>query len=223
MEPAAGNGGAAQGVRILAAMPEAARADLPMRKDRDPMKVHGSHEPVVPKGPLAAMLRKINSKLFYVSCFCQFALVFAVSYEVVSRGIFSSPTMWSFDVSGCLMLFIIFLGVAYVYQINRYVKIDFLYDFLRPKGRRIIDIVEPLLSMVWIGILTWQTGKFAFDSLRDGTRSGTEMDFPVGYIQIVMFIGAVLLLLQILLFLWANIAAAVTGDDSPDPAGKEIS
>lgn len=187
------------------------------------MKAHGSHEPVIPKGPLAGILRKINEKLFYVSCFCQFALVFAVSYEVVSRGIFGSPTMWSFDVSSCLMLFIIFLGVAYVYQINRYVKIDFLYDFFRPKGRRVIDIIEPLLSLVWIGILTWQTGKFAFDSLRDGTRSGTEMDFPVGYVQIFMFIGAALLLLQILLFLWANIAASVTENGRPNTAGKEIS
>jgi len=186
------------------------------------MNAHGSHEPVVPKGPLAGVLRQVNQKLFYVSCFCQFVLIFSVSYEVVSRGIFSSPTMWSFDVSSCLMLFIIFLGVSYVYQIHRYVKIDFLYDFLRPRGRRFIDILEPLLSLVWIGILTWQTGKFAFDSLRDGTRSGTEMDFPVGYVQIFMFIGAVLLLLQILVFLWANIRTSMTGGESADPAGREI-
>jgi TRAP-type C4-dicarboxylate transport system permease small subunit len=121
------------------------------------------------------------------------------------------------------MLFIIFLGVAYVYQIHRYVQIDFLYDFLRPGGRRVIDVVEPLLSLIWIGILTWQTGKFAFSSLSDGTRSGTEMDFPVGYVQIFMFIGAALLFLQVLIFLWVNIKASVMRSDGADAAGREIS
>lgn len=187
------------------------------------MKSHTTHVAIVPGGGLANALRYISQKLFYGSCFCQFALVFAVSYEVVSRGIFGSPTMWSFDVSSYLMLLIIFLGAAYVFQINRYVRIDFLYNFLPIKGRRVIDVIEPLLSLTWIGILTWQSGKFAFRSLREGIGSGTELELPVGYIQIVIFIGAVLLLLQVLLFLWATIKALMKKDDRLNKARKEIS
>ena len=187
------------------------------------MKSHTTHVAIVPGGPLAKTLRDISQKLFYGSCFCQFALVFTVSYEVVSRGIFGVPTMWSFDVSSYLMLLIIFLGVAYVFQINRYVRIDFLYDFLPIKGRRVIDFIEPLLSLVWIGILTWQSGKFAFRSLREGTGSGTELELPVGYIQIFIFIGAVLLLLQVLLFIWTNIDALMKKNGSLNTSEKEIS
>lgn len=187
------------------------------------MESHTTHAAIVSGGPLTKTLRYISQKLFYGSCFCQFALVFTVSYEVVSRGIFGVPTMWSFDVSSYLMLLIIFLGVAYVFQINRYVRIDFLYDLLPIKGRRVIDVIEPLLSLVWIGILTWQTGKFAFRSLREGIGSGTELELPVGYIQMFMFIGAVLLLLQVLLFLWANIDALMKKNGSLNTSEKEIS
>jgi C4-dicarboxylate transporter, DctQ subunit len=176
-----------------------------------------------PGGPLAKTLRYLSKNLFYVSCICQFALVFTVSYEVVSRGIFGIPTMWSFDISSYLMLFIIFLGVAYVFQINRYVKIDFLYDFVSPKGRRFIDIIDPVLSLIWIGILTWQTWKFAFRSLREGIGSGTELELPVGYIQIFMFIGAVFLLLQIILFIWTNMSALMKSDGKAKKSRKEIS
>lgn len=187
------------------------------------MRSHTTHVAIVPKGALAKTLRYISQKLFYGSCFCQFALVFAVSYEVVSRGAFGSPTMWSFDISSYLMLLIIFLGAAYVFQINRYVRIDFLYDFLPIKGRRVIDVIEPLLSLTWVAILTWQCGKFAFRSLRQGIGSGTELELPVGYIQIFMFIGAALLLLQVLMFLWATIEALMKKEDSSNEAGKEIS
>ena len=79
------------------------------------MKSQTTHVAIVPGGPRAKTLRDISQKLFYGSCFCQFALVFTVSYEVVSRGIFGIPTMWSFDISSYLMLLIIFLGVAYVF------------------------------------------------------------------------------------------------------------
>lgn len=173
-----------------------------------------------PGGPFAKILRYISQKLFYGSCLFLFALVVAVSYEVVARGIFGYPTVWSFDVSCYLMLFLIFLGVAYVLQLNRFVRIDFLYDSLSKKNRRVIDAIEPLLSLIWISVLTWQSGKLAFRSLRQGWGSGTELGVPVGYIQIFIVIGLFLLFLQVLLRIRANMKALMNRNGDAHPSGK---
>ena len=97
-------------------------------------------------GLLVKALKNVSTILFYASCLCLFVLSFVVCYEIFARSIFNAPTIWVFEIAGYLMAITIFFGVAYVAQIDRYVKIDFVYNSLSTKGRRVIDVVAPLLS-----------------------------------------------------------------------------
>ncbi len=176
-----------------------------------------------PEGLARKVLSTLNQYLFWFSCVCLFALVVAVSFEVVARGVFGHPTIWSFDVSCYLMLFIIFLGAPYVLQINRFVRIGFLYAALSRKKRRVLDVIEPCLSSIWIGVLAWESGRLAFRSLKLGWGSGTELGVPVGYIQIFIVIGASLLFLQVLLTIWINLKALIVGSGEAASLEEEVS
>lgn len=171
---------------------------------------------------LAGGIRFLSRKLFYAGAVFLFILVILITLEVVARRFLGRPTSWSFEISTYLLSLIIFLPIAYVLQIRRHIAVSFLYDHLSNKGRSVLDLVAPVLALVWSVILTWQIGKLAYASLQHGWTSGTQLSVPIGYLQLVMAIGASLLCLEFVLLILSHVKLLL-GRRNPAPPGKEVS
>jgi TRAP-type C4-dicarboxylate transport system permease small subunit len=143
---------------------------------------------------------QISQKLFQAGYVFLLALVAIITFEVIARRILGAPTSWSFDISTYLMMLIIFLPVGYVTQIRRHISVSFLYDHVSPRARSIFDLIAPVLALGWGCVLTWQTGKLAYTSLKFGWTSGTQFDIPIGFLQIFGPIGGFFLCWE-----WARI------------------
>src|SRR3546814_15932897 len=65
-------------------------------------------------------------------------LVGALVYEVVSRYVFNSPTIWAYDVTYMLAGTLFMLGSAYALHKGSHVRADFLLSALRPKWQALI-------------------------------------------------------------------------------------
>ena len=72
-------------------------------------------------------------------------MTFGVSYEVVVRYVFNSPTPWSLDVSFIMYGTLFMVGGAYTLSRNGHVRGDFLYRLWKPKTQARLDLVLYLL------------------------------------------------------------------------------
>ena len=102
-------------------------------------------------------------------------LCLVVIFEVLSRYLFNSPTIWAFDTAMMLTSTVFLMGSAYVLKHNAQIKVDVLYNMMPKKGRFIIDMVFYLLFFFPFTIsMTWFGGKAALWSLKVNEISNTS-------------------------------------------------
>jgi TRAP-type mannitol/chloroaromatic compound transport system permease small subunit len=88
-------------------------------------------------------------------------LVFAGTYEAVSRHFFDAPTEWAYDVlcmaGGALYM----LGASYDYLKDSHTRVDMFYNMLPPRGRAVVNVVcslflfFPLMLVMLKLAFTW--------------------------------------------------------------------
>lgn len=82
------------------------------------------------------------------------ALIFALSYDVMMRYLFTRPTVWSYDISYMLGGTVMLTGMAYVTLHRAHVRVDIIYVRLTQKVKLIIDLLLtavfffPLMSIL---------------------------------------------------------------------------
>ena len=130
---------------------------------------------------------------------CWLFLVAAVlsCYEVLMDWLFRAPTVWVHDSTIMLCSACFLLGGAYALERGDHIRITIVYEMFSAHWRRRCDIFTTLLTLVYLGALSWFTGKQAFDSIMRVERSGRAWDFPMPMvIRTLLFLGAALLVLQ---------------------------
>lgn len=76
-----------------------------------------------------------------------FGMMFIVSLEVVMRYILHRPQIWVVEVGEYILVWLTFLGAAWILREEGHVKVDILYDHFGPKLQAFFGIVSSLLGM----------------------------------------------------------------------------
>jgi TRAP-type C4-dicarboxylate transport system permease small subunit len=76
--------------------------------------------------------------------------------DVVLRHTLNAPLRGIFELTELAMAGIAFLGLAHAQHLGEHITIDLLYERLPPAGRRALDRLSRLVSLVVAGAITWQ-------------------------------------------------------------------
>jgi TRAP-type C4-dicarboxylate transport system permease small subunit len=106
------------------------------------------------------------------------AVALATFATVVLRKLFNySPPDW-FDLAQLMLGISIFWGIASACYRNRHILVDLVWEFLPPRGRRVLDITATSILLVFMAALTLML----VDAIRD-TAAGNvltmELKLPV--------------------------------------------
>ncbi len=124
-------------------------------------------------------------------------MTFGVSYEVVVRYLFNSPTPWSLDVSYIMYGTLFMVGGAYTLSRNGHVRGDFLYRLWKPQTQAKLDLVLYILFF-FPGITALMLSGWKYSS-RSWGYTEVSVNSPAG-IPIFQF-KSILVLAGILLFI----------------------
>lgn len=125
-------------------------------------------------------------------------MVGVLVYEVISRYVFDSPTIWAYDITYMLYGALFMLGAAYTLQRDAHVRADFFYNILPVRWQGVIDATFHLfLFFPAIGIFTWLTAGYAYSSWISHERIPTSPWMPIIYpFKTLMPVTGLLLLIQ---------------------------
>jgi len=124
-------------------------------------------------------------------------LVLVVTYEVILRKIFHSPTIWAFEMTVYLYGAHFVLGAAYTYLHDRHVRVDILSSRLPVKIRLWLSIVTFLVIFVpFVGGLSWAAVMYAGHSVAVGEHSWSAWKPPLYIYKCVMPVGFIMLFVQ---------------------------
>ena len=132
-------------------------------------------------------------------------MMVAILREVVGRYFFNTPSDWSLELCGYLLVALAYLGAPYTELTEGNIRIDFLYSRFGPRLKAGVDIFIYLVGLIWSGVVLWQGWRLAWGSYAKGARSSEAMAWPLFPSQVLVPVGALLLMLVLALKLWQRV------------------
>ncbi len=125
-------------------------------------------------------------------------LILLLTYEVVMRYVFNSPTVWVMQTSMMVGGALIVLGWAYVLKEDGHVRVDVFYGRLSIRGKAIVNALGSVFILFpFIGLLAYKAAaQTAYSWSMNETMPETAWYPPVWPIRAVVFVGLALFLLQ---------------------------
>lgn len=154
--------------------------------------------PSAPSSPLERMLRieRINTWTAVVSSWSLLAMTLIVAFEVASRYVFNSPTIWAWDINVQLMLLLLMMGISEAYKRDAHVRVDVVTGLLSERHNAWLNVLmAPVFFFVTV-VLVVTCWLYFFDSYDRGEQASTLFAPPLWPIKFFMPLGSVLLLLQ---------------------------
>ena len=131
--------------------------------------------------------------------------VFVYAFEVISRYLFNSPTIWVHESAFLLFGMQYLLSGAYAYHHGSHVAVDIVYNKFPERGRYGLDIFTSIFSFIFFITLAGTAWNFAMDSLRMNERTVETWQIQYGPVKMMMFVGAILLILATVSKLYKDI------------------
>ncbi len=131
--------------------------------------------------------------------------IFVYAFEVISRYIFNNPTIWVHEAAFLLFGMQYLIAGAYAYLHGSHVAVDIVYNKFPERGRYGLDIFTSVFSFIFFVTLAGTSWRFAIDSIAMHERTVETWQITYGPVKMMMFLGAVLLLLALVSKLYKDI------------------
>lgn len=106
-------------------------------------------------------------------------IVIVMFYEVVSRYVFSRPTLWANELSLWLAAFVFLLAGLYAMQQRSHIRIYIIYDIMPRWAQKTSDCVSVLLIWGFTTCLVWGGFNEAVTKFNRMETFGTAWDPPI--------------------------------------------
>jgi TRAP-type mannitol/chloroaromatic compound transport system permease small subunit len=132
-----------------------------------------------------------------VSAWSIIVMMLLVVYEVISRRVFNSPTIWTFEVTTMVFGFHFMMVSAYGLLHKVLVSVDIIYERFSVKKQAILDLITyTIFFMPFVVGVLYGSSKFAYISWLQKEVSWTAFAPPVYPFKAIIPIAFFFLLLQ---------------------------
>jgi C4-dicarboxylate transporter DctQ subunit len=147
-------------------------------------------------------------------------MTFSISYSILARFIGIQSPVWTVQFNEYSLLWMTFLGTAWVLSRRKHVSMDIITGRLKPPARRIADILHSLMGIAVCGVLLWYGSGMTWSFFERGVTDVQAVDVPKYLVLMVIPLGFLLLGIQfvrnLLAFLRRN--EAERGIGTPEAA-----
>ena len=120
----------------------------------------------------------------------------AVSYSVLSRYLGFKPPVWVLQYTEYALLWITFLGAAWLLREGGHIKIDTLVMRLKPRALKRVDIIDNILGIAVCVTIFWFGTFHTIDLYRRMIMDVKGVSVPKFAFFLIIPIGGLMLLIQ---------------------------
>jgi len=146
----------------------------------------------------STVFERINDYLAGVAGAIIILLMLSVSYSVAARYIWGFTTAGMFELWEYSLLWIPFLGAAWLLKTRGHVSVDILINHLKPRSQAILQAIIAILCAFVCLILTVFGIHAVWVCFRDGIRIIDDLNPPKGLVIAIIPIGSFLLFIGFL-------------------------
>ena len=124
-------------------------------------------------------------------------LTILVTYQVVTRYLFDSPSAVSEVLSRYMFVWLVLIGGAYVFGLREHMAITYVRDKFSPKVGVLVDIFTEWTIVIFAFIVMWQGGYKV--SVRQMWQQDSALEIPMGIIYSALPIAGLLIILYFII------------------------
>lgn len=147
---------------------------------------------------LAAVIEALSDAAGILAGATTLVLMVMVTGGVVARRVFHAPLLFVEEVSGYLVLAIVFLGLAYTLKDGGHIRVDVVFGRLGGAARRATQAACLVVALAWAGFVVAGTWRLLEEYYTQRVLSFAYLQTPLWIPGAVMVAGAVLLVLQVI-------------------------
>jgi len=145
---------------------------------------------------------RVMDALSIFACVLLAFVMIIVCAEIVFRYFLGSPIIWVVEISEVTLLYITFLGAAWLLRREGHVKIELLLSRLTPRTESWFNFAISIAGAVMCAILVWYSAQQTWVLFERNVLTPTVLELPKGPIVLIIPIGSFLLVIQFLKRAW---------------------
>ncbi|MCY4313022.1 MAG: TRAP transporter small permease [Gammaproteobacteria bacterium] len=145
---------------------------------------------------LARLIDNISELTGKISAWCLFLIGFFITFEVVMRYAFNSPTVWVDEISRVLQVWVVYLAAAYVLKHREMVTIEVILTNPNTVWRRLAESFAIIILFLFAGVACYYGFVIWLKSTLAGHTTDTYLAPPKMITHAPVWIGSALLMLQ---------------------------
>ena len=154
---------------------------------------------------VAGIFDKILKALNWLAGAMIIFLTLAVSYSVIMRYLFKRPPMWVVQVSEYMLLWITFLGAAWILRKEAHITVDILTSRLSEKIRETLGLITSAIGAVACLIIAWFGTETTWTYFQTNVVEAKAMYISKAPIISIIALGAFLLFIQFARNTWDHL------------------
>ncbi|KUK13696.1 MAG: TRAP transporter small permease [Synergistetes bacterium] len=143
-------------------------------------------------------LEMISKLLFWLSIGVITGIQVVVFYSVIMRYLFRRPPYWATEVTELMLIMLTFLAIAEVERLDKHIKFSLIIDWLSEGKRRIVNIINRTIALIFTAILAWEGGKATWLVYSKGMKMPSLLRTPLFLVYIFLPLGALALGIQLI-------------------------
>jgi TRAP-type C4-dicarboxylate transport system permease small subunit len=153
---------------------------------------------------LSRILDRVLTGMAVLAALLLLFITFSISYSIFTRFVGLPSPVWTVQFNEYSLLWMTFLGSAWVLSRRKHVSMDVITGRLKPPARRITDIAHSLMGIAVCGVLCWYSSLMTLNFFQRGVTDVQAVDVPKHLVLIVIPFGFLILGIQFA----RNLAAA---------------
>lgn len=150
-------------------------------------------------GYIESLVKGFNKVLVFIASAMMAGLMIIVCIDLALRYFFNSPLLWGTEVTEILLLYITFLGMAWVFREDGHVVIDVFTNKASGRKKKILDGISYFLVGIVSAVLIYYGFYTTYDHYSRGVFNPTVIETPIALIIVVIPIGSIPLFLEVMI------------------------
>jgi C4-dicarboxylate transporter DctQ subunit len=145
---------------------------------------------------MGRMLDKIMNFMALLAALLMVFITALISYSIAARYLSLPYPTWVIQFTEYALLWVTFLGAAWLLRQEKHVSIDLLTARLGSRGKRIQKIAHSVTGGLVCVVISWNSCLLVWDHFRRGVIDIRAVDMPKYAILLIVPLGFIFLLIQ---------------------------
>ena len=164
------------------------------------------------------IIDKITEVAAHIAAWMFFSIAVMVTYEVVMRKVFNSPTIWVDEVARFFQVWAVYLASAHILKLRGMITVELFSGSLSRNKFRALEIMSLAVIACFSLVALYYGAGVVFESIEMGRKTSTMLGVPKWLTESAIPVGFGLLLIQAVV----EFLKLVRGENITAAAGHQI-